>query len=122
FDGKTLGLPVRSHVQLFFYRADVFKSLGLAAPASWEDVVRAGKAIREQRSDIEPLALSFHNDGTRVNLQHWLQLVWSNGGELFDKDMRPAWTSPEAMEATQFYIGLHTREKVANPASVSFGQ
>lgn len=122
FDGKTLGLPVRSHVQLFFYRVDVFKSLGLAAPASWEEVVQAGKVIREQRSDIEPLALSFHNDGTRVNLQHWLQLVWSNGGELFAKDMRPAWTSPEAMEATQFYIGLHTREKVANPASVSFGQ
>lgn len=122
FNGEVVGLPVRSHVQLFFYRADIFKALGLNAPRSWDDVIAAGKAIRAKRPDIEPLALNYHNDGTRVNLQHWLQMVWSNGGQLFDGQMKPAWTSEAALQATEFYIGLHTKEKIANPASVSFGQ
>lgn len=122
FNGEVVGLPVRSHVQLFFYRADVFEQLGLAAPKTWDEVIAAGKAIRAKRPDIEPLALNYRNDGTRVNLQHWLQMVWSNGGQLFDDKMRPAWTSPQALQATEFYIGMHTKEGIANPASVSFGQ
>lgn len=122
FKGEVVGLPVRSHVQLFFYRADVFRQLGLAEPRTWDDVIAAGKAIRARRPDIEPLALNYHNDGTRVNVQHWLQMVWANGGQLFDDKMRPAWTSEAALKASEFYIGLHTREKIANPASVSFGQ
>ncbi|MGE4240606.1 ABC transporter substrate-binding protein [Ramlibacter sp.] len=122
FGGNVLGLPLRSHVQMFFYRADVFKELGLAPPKTWDDVIAAGKAIRAKRKDIEPLALNYRNDGTRVNLQHWLQMVWSNGGQLFDAKNRPAWTSEAALQATEFYIGLHTKEKIANPASTTFGQ
>ncbi|UFN51651.1 sugar ABC transporter substrate-binding protein (plasmid) [Roseomonas sp. OT10] len=120
FKGEVVGLPMRSHAQLFFYRKDVFDELGLAAPTSWDEVVAAGKAIRAKKPDLEPLALSYHADGNRQNLFHWMNFVWSAGGQVLDERMRPAWTSAAAMEATEFYIGLLTKEKIANPASVSF--
>ena len=120
FKGEVVGLPMRSHAQLFFYRKDVFDELGLQAPRTWDEVVVAGKAIRAKRTDIEPLALYFHNDGNRQNLFHWMNFVWSGGGQVFDDKMRPAWTSPAALEATEFYVGLLTKEKICNPASISF--
>lgn len=120
FQGKVTGMPMRSHAQLFYWRRDVFDQLGLSGPKTWDDVVAAGHAIRDKRTDIEPLALSYHNDGTRQSLFHWVAFVWSAGGQVFDDKMRPAWTSDAAMKASEFYIGLQTKEKVTNPASASF--
>ena len=120
FKGQVVGMPLRSHAQLFFYRKDILAELGMQPPKTWDDVVAAGKAMREKRRDIEPLALYFHNDGNRQNLFQWANFVWSAGGKILDGNNRPAWTSPEALEATEFYVGLLTRDKIANPASLSF--
>ena len=120
FQGKVMGMPMRSHAQLFYWRRDVFDQLGLDAPRTWGDVVAAGHAIRAKRTDIEPLALSYHNDGNRQSLFHWVAFVWSAGGQVFDAAMRPAWTSEAALAASEFYVGLQTKEKVTNPASASF--
>ncbi|MGI4946904.1 MAG: ABC transporter substrate-binding protein [Janthinobacterium lividum] len=120
FQGAVIGLPMRSHGQLFYYRKDVFDQIGLRPPESWDDVVAAGKAIRAKRSDIEPLALSYHNDGTRQALFHWCDFIWSSGNRILDDQMRPGWTTEGAIKATEYYVGLLTRDKVANPASISF--
>lgn len=120
FQGKTVGLPLRSHAQLFFYRRDVLDSVGMGAPATWDEVVAAGKAIRAKRTDIEPLALYYHNDGNRQNLFIWLNFLWGAGADVFDAKMKPAWASEAGLKATADYIGLHTREKITNPASISF--
>lgn len=120
FKGEVTGMPLRSHAQLFFYRADLFKEIGMEAPRTWDDVVKAGKAMREKRKDIEPLALYYHNDGNRQNLFIWLNFLWAAGGELFTKDWKPGWMTEGALKATEDYIGLHTREKITNPASISY--
>ena len=120
YKGQVTGLPMRSHGQLFYYRKDVFDQLGLKAPATWDDVIAAGKAIRAKRTDIEPLALSYHNDGTRQSLFHWCDFIWSSGNQILDDKMRPGWTTDSAIKATEFYVGLLTKEKIANPASISF--
>ena len=120
YKGEVTGLPMRSHGQLFYYRKDIFDQLGLKAPETWDDVIAAGKVIRAKRTDIEPLALTFHNDGTRQSLFHWCDFIWSSGNQILDDKMRPGWTTDSAIKATEYYIGLLTKEKVANPASISF--
>ena len=120
YKGELTGLPMRSHGQLFYYRKDVFDALDLKAPVTWDDVVAAGKAIRAKRPDIEPLALSYHNDGNRQSLFHWCDFIWSSGNQILDDKMRPGWTTESAIKATEFYVGLLTKEKIANPASISF--
>jgi multiple sugar transport system substrate-binding protein len=120
FKGETTGMPLRSHAQLFFYRKDIFDELKLTAPKTWDDVIAASKAIRAAKKEIEPLALYYHNDGNRQNLFIWLNYLWASGGELFTKDMKPGWLTDASLKATEAYIGLHTKEKITNPASISY--
>lgn len=120
FDGATLGFPLRAHAQLMFYRKDILDELGMEPPETWDDVIEIGKAIRENRPDIEPLALYYNNDGNRQNLFIWLNFLWAAGADVFDGDTCPAWASAQGIEATQDYIGLHTEHEITNPASLSF--
>jgi multiple sugar transport system substrate-binding protein len=120
FKGEVTGLPLRSHAQLFYYRADIFRDLSLEPPKTWADVVAAGKAMRARKPDIEPLALYYHNDGNRQNLFIWLNFLWGAGAQVFDDRMRPVWASDAGIKATEDYVALHTREKITNPGSISF--
>lgn len=120
YDDQVMGFPLRAHAQLMFYRQDIFDDLGLDAPETWDDVIEAGKAIRASDHEIEPLALYFHNDGNRQNLFIWLNFLWAAGGEVFDADFRPAWNSPEGIQATKDYIALHTEHQITHPGSLQF--
>ncbi|MEM7442122.1 MAG: sugar ABC transporter substrate-binding protein [Pseudomonadota bacterium] len=116
FEGETLGFPLRAHAQLLFYRADLIPE----PPTSWEEVIEVSQELRENHPDIEPMALYFNNDGNRQNLFIWINFLWANGADVFNDDWTPAWTTEEALQATEDYIALHTEHGVTNPASVSF--
>ena len=120
YGGEVKGFPLRAHAQLMFYRKDIFDELGLAAPVTWDDVVAAGKAIRESGKEIEPLALYFHNDGNRQNLFIWLNFLWAAGADVFDENQKPVWNTPEGIQATRDYIALHTEHQVTHPGAIQF--
>ena len=116
FEGQTLGFPLRAHPQLLFYRKDLIPE----PPATWEEVIEVGKKLKEEHPDIAPLALYYNNDGNRQNLFIWLNFLWAAGGDVFNDDCTPAWTTEEALQATEDYIALHTVHEITNPNSVAF--
>lgn len=116
FEGETLGFPLRAHPQLMFYRKDLVPE----APTSWEEIIEVGKKLKETNPDIAPLALYYNNDGNRQNLFIWLNFLWAAGGDIFNDDWTAAWTSEEALKATEDYVALHTTHGVTNPNSVAF--
>ena len=116
FEGETLGFPLRAHPQLMFYRKDLIPE----PPKSWEELIEIGKALKESHPDIAPLALYYNNDGNRQNLFIWINFLWAAGGDIFNDDWTPAWTSEEALKATEDYIALHTVHGVTNPNSLAF--
>jgi len=116
FEGETLGFPLRAHPQLMFYRKDLIPE----APTSWEEIIEIGKKLKETNPDVAPLALYYNNDGNRQNLFIWLNFLWAAGGDIFNDDWTAAWTSEEALQATEDYIALHTTHGVTNPNSVAF--
>lgn len=116
FEGETLGFPLRAHAQLMFYRKDLIET----PPATWDDVVRIGGELAESNPDIAPLALYYNNDGNRQNLFIWINFLWAAGGAIFNDDFTAAWTSEEALAATEAYIALHTEHGVTNPNSLAF--
>lgn len=119
FDGKLLGMPMRGHAQLFFYRKDIFDKLGLRSPTTWDEVIAAGQKIREANLGVAPMACYFGADGNRQNLFLWANFLWGAGAEVLDKAGRPAWTSPQAIKATEDYVGLHTKHKLCGDGAVS---
>ena len=86
-DGELIGLPVRGHVQLLFYRKDLLEAAGVAPPQTWEDMVTVAKAIQDT-SDAAGIALPYGKLNGQ-NMMVWMNLLWGNGGDLFDAQGNP---------------------------------
>lgn len=121
FDDKLYSLPVRAHVQMLFYRKDIFDQLGLTVPTTWEELDKVSKEITD-KTDLAGIVPYYGAGNNGQNLPMWTSYLWSNGGDIFDDKMKPVFNSPEGIEATQRYIDLLVTEKVAPPGSVTFGE
>jgi multiple sugar transport system substrate-binding protein len=115
-----LGFPIRGHVQLLFYRKDIFVKLGIKPPETWEQMVEAGKTI-QAKTDLSGVAMYYGKTGGQ-NLMIWMNYLWGMGGELVDAQGNPAFNSPQAVAATQAYLDVLLKHKVAPAASASFNE
>ncbi len=120
-DGKLLGLPVRCHVQLMFYRKDLFQQAGLQPPNTWDDVVNAGKAIQERNPNVSGIAM-YYGKNAGQNLMIWYNFLWGKGVDLFDAQGRPSFNNEAGIAATRDYIGLLREHRVASPGSLTFNE
>ena len=120
-NGKNiLGFPIRGHVQLMFYRRDIFEKLGLKAPGTWDDMVEAGKLITA-KTDLSGVAM-YYGKTAGQNLMIWFNYLWGSGGDLLDAEGQPAFNSPAGIAATQAYIDVMLKHKAAPAASASFNE
>jgi multiple sugar transport system substrate-binding protein len=104
-DGRYAAVPFDGWIQALWYRTDVFKKLGLAPPISWEDIEKAGAAIKGKEGFLYALTLGT-DPGQNYGHQVFEQVAMSNGAFPFDKDKKVAMNSPEMVEALTFYTGL----------------
>ena len=119
--GKNiLGFPIRGHVQLLFYRKDIFSKLGLKAPETWDQMVEVGKQV-QAKTDLSGVAM-YYGKTAGQNLMIWFNYLWGMGGELLDAKGQPAFNSPQGVAATQAYIDVLLKHKVAPPGSASFNE
>ena len=120
-NGKNiLGFPIRGHVQLMFYRKDVFDKLGLKPPATWDQMIEVGKEV-QAKSDLAGVAM-YYGKTAGQNLMIWFNYLWGMGGELLDAKGQPAFNSAQGVAATQAYIDVLLKHKVAPPGSASFNE
>jgi multiple sugar transport system substrate-binding protein len=115
-DGELIGLPVRGHVQLMFYRKDLLDAAGVTPPQTWEDMVTAAKAIQAS-SDAAGVALPYGKLNGQ-NLMVWMNLLWGKGGDLFDADGTAIFNSAEGVAATETYISYLAEEIVPAGSAV----
>ena len=116
----TYGFPLRGHAQLFYYRQDVFNDLGLEVPQTWQEIVEAGKVIRE-RTDLEPIAM-YYGVNAGQNLFNWLSMLWGNGGDIFDENYRPVFNNEAGVAATEYYASLVQDQNVTDDAALAFNE
>jgi len=117
-DGELYGLPVRGHVQLLFYRADLLAAAGVEPPKTWEDVLAVSAAV-QAKSDVAGIALPYGRLNGQ-NLMVWINLLWGNGGDLFDAAGTPIFNSDAGVAATQQYIDMLITHKAAPAGSAVF--
>jgi len=115
---ELVGLPVRGHVQLLFYRKDLLETAGVDVPQTWAEVVSAGQAIQES-TDAAGIALPFGKLNGQ-NLMVWINLLWGNGGDVFDADGQPVFNSEQGVTATKQYIDMLLTDEIAPAGSAVF--
>ena len=117
-NGELVGLPVRGHVQLLFYRTDLLAAAGVTPPQTWDELVTVAKAVQDN-SDAAGIALPYGKLNGQ-NLMVWMNLLWGNGGDLFDADGNPIFNSDAGIAATETYIGFLRSDEIAPAGSAVF--
>ena len=119
--GKNiLGMPIRGHVQLMFYRKDIYDRLNLKAPTTWDEMIVQGKEI-QAKTDLSGVAM-YYGKTSGQNLMIWFNYLWGRGGDLLDAKGQPAFNSPQGIQATQDYVDLYLKHKICPQGSSAFNE
>jgi multiple sugar transport system substrate-binding protein len=118
-DGRTMGLPLRGHPFMSFYRGDVLDEHGLEVPETWDEYFEMAETIAEE-GDLAATAQYYGITGGQ-NTFNWVSLLWSGGGDIFNEDMEPVFNEPDGVEATERYMRF-IRDDLTPQSAVSWGE
>jgi multiple sugar transport system substrate-binding protein len=119
--GKNiLGFPIRGHVQLMFYRKDIFAKLGLKPPETWQQMIEIGQQV-QSKSDLAGVAM-YYGKTAGQNLMIWFNYLWGMGSDLLDAKGQPLFNNAQGVAATQSYVDVLLKHKVAPAGSASFNE
>jgi len=101
--GIFYALPYVGNSQLFFYRKDLFDKHGLAAPATWNDVLAAAKQIGAAEKMYGYVMRAAPGNAV---ITDFMPLFWAFGAEIFNRDGHAAVATPQAVECVRFMLEL----------------
>lgn len=105
YDGHKYSLPLTQHFVAFFYNRNIFDSLGLSPPTTWEEFLTI--CTRIKAAGIAPLALGARE---RWPAQFWFDylLLRTAGPQYRQKlmDGEASYTDPEVVRAFSLWQSL----------------
>ena len=102
-DDGLAGVPSDSWAQLLVYRRDLFEEAGLEPPTTYETILAA--AVELSTDDQAGIVLATGNDLAFVQ-QTFEYFAVANGCDVIDGDGNVTITSPQCVEAFDFYTNL----------------
>jgi multiple sugar transport system substrate-binding protein len=102
-EGAQYGLPFDGESTGLFYRTDLFEEAGIdAPPTTWEEF----EATAQQLTDPAKKQYGYILFAPEA-AYYWYPWLYQAGGSVLTEDGSDiAFTSPEAQEAAEFYVGL----------------
>lgn len=101
-DGRVAAVPSDGWGQLLIYRRDLFDRAGLAAPGSLAEIRQAARRLN--RPGLAGITLGAAADGfTAETFEH---VALAAGCQLVDDAGKVSLTSPECLDAFEFYVEL----------------
>lgn len=131
FGQCVLGLPYHDGPECLIYRRDLFEDPSLAArflaehgeplelPRTWDQFHRIARFFTRPESVLYGTAFAAFPDGHNTVYDFCLQL-WTRGGDLFDDTGRMLLTTPQTIEALEYYRTLVNDSCSTHPASRTF--
>lgn len=104
-NGKDFyGIPFHGWIQGIWYRADWFKEKGLAAPDSWDNILKAAAALTDKSKNQYGILVGTKPEG--YTEQVFTHLAIANGAAEFDENGNLVFNSPEMLETLKYYQKL----------------
>jgi ABC-type glycerol-3-phosphate transport system substrate-binding protein len=102
YDGKMWGLPMGGETTGLFYRTDMFEDAGIdGPPTTWDEFEETAAALTDEAAGTYGYEL-FATEAA----YYWYPWLYQAGGDLLSEDEEILFTSDEAKEAADFYVGL----------------
>jgi multiple sugar transport system substrate-binding protein len=118
YDGKGYGIPTNNETMAFIWNAKIFKDAGLDGenpPATWDDVVKYSKQIKDKLGIAGYGLVAKQNAGNTPF--RFMPQLWAYGGAALDEaDPAPTYesvglNSPGAKAALQASYDMYVRDK-----------
>jgi len=117
-NGAVFGLPWLLDQKYFFYNTKLLKDAGFDnPPATWEELVDQAKVIKEKKIVDYPIVWSWGQYEAAVC--DWVTLLYGMGGQMADKDGKPAFNSPAGVKALTWMVQT-IDDGITNPSSISY--
>ena len=102
YDEKLWGLPMGGETTGLFYRTDMFEAAGIEGPpTTWEEFEATAAALTDEAAGTYGYELF-----ATESAYYWYPWLYQAGGDLLSEDGEILFTSDEAKEAAEFYVGL----------------
>lgn len=116
-NGKTMGLPVAASARAMMVNLDLFDKAGVTPPKTWDELYKDAQAI----SKI-PGTFGFGLQGKEIETDaYYYYALWTFGGDILTKDGKSGLTSPQALEAANFYKKM-IDEKLTQPSPTNYNR
>ena len=116
FAGGIWGMPYHDGPECLIYRRDLLEAAGIPVPTTWDAFHQAARTLHAPEQDRYGTVLALYPDGHNSFYDFCIQ-VWSRGGEIFDVDGRPDFTSDVAREALDFLRTLAADDQAIAPGA-----
>ena len=117
------GLPDTQTFFLMFYRTDIFESMGIRVPTTWDEFISTAKLLARNNMDVwmpytQITAVNQVNTGIG-SLNIFSSLLLQNGLDLYTKDGRATTlTDTEVIKVFERWTDFYTKLKI--PVTMSF--
>jgi len=102
YEDKMWGLPIDGETTGLFYRTDLFEAAGIdGPPTTWDEFEQAAATLTDESAGTYGYEL-FATEAA----YYWYPWLYQAGGDLLSEDGEILFTSDEAIEAAEFYVGL----------------
>ncbi|MDQ7037263.1 MAG: ABC transporter substrate-binding protein [Anaerolineae bacterium] len=105
--GMYAAVPYDGWIQAIWYRTDIYESLGLEAPTTWDAILAACEALPGNMDLLYGLTLGT-DPGQNYGQQIFEQVAISNDAWPFDADGNVSFDTPEMIAALDFYTSLQS--------------
>ncbi|PDQ36206.1 MAG: sugar ABC transporter substrate-binding protein [Candidatus Lumbricidophila eiseniae] len=123
WDGKQYGVPLRSNMLMMFYNRSLYQKVGLAEPTpelTWSQYLKQAPSLVQDtdgdgKTDSWAVGLTWMRGALSPPV--WQAVLNSNGGALFDKDLKPSFDTKQGVAALQTQVDLL---KYAPPGAANY--
>ncbi|MBT4269654.1 MAG: extracellular solute-binding protein, partial [Deltaproteobacteria bacterium] len=105
-DGKLIGISGSCNPQVLMYRKDLFDNYGIAVPTTWKELEAAAKKLKQ---NLDKGTFAWVARMNNENSAPFSAFLHTNNASWLGPDGKPAFNSPQAIEALEFY-GRMARE------------
>ena len=112
FEGKIYGVPLIVNSRNLIYRKDLLDKYKLKVPETWDEVMQTGEYIKDREKDLELSPVSFFWGNVRELPGMFLELLWSNGANIYDNQGKANLNTGKALSAVKLMQKLINKYKV----------
>ncbi|OGF49493.1 MAG: hypothetical protein A2231_01715 [Candidatus Firestonebacteria bacterium RIFOXYA2_FULL_40_8] len=111
FKEKIFGIPDDASCRCLIYRKDLLDKHSVKVPSTWEEMVKAAQYITQKENKSKIAGLLFYNRKNWMS-DTFMELLWSNGGNIFDEKGNINVSNKAALESLKFIQDLIYKFKV----------